>query len=192
MTPTHREMSKSDVAQLKAAIQSRWSGEPSAKARRYIGSFFTTIRTGKKIVAQVEGNHGTYTVSLQVGEQGLSSARSCYIGKAGFCHHCEALVFTFAKEDSLFKKVKATKLEAIQSIKEIKAYLEGITLESLIKQLADNGITQKAFAEGIGMNPRQLSAIKSSELRNRYFNELGATKLACLWILEHVKRLKAM
>lgn len=24
--------------------------------------------------------------------------------------------------------------------------------------------------------------------RNRYFNELGATKLACLWVLEHCKK----
>ena len=46
------------------------------------------------------------------------------------------------------------------------------------------GITQKAFAESIGMNSRHLSAVKSSERRNRYFNELGAVKVACLWFLE--------
>lgn len=34
------------------------------------------------------------------------------------------------------------------------------------------------------MNSRQLSAVKSSELRNRFYHELGATKLACLWVLE--------
>jgi len=51
-------------------------------------------------------------------------------------------------------------------------------------------ITQKALAEGMGMNPRHLTAIKSSELRNRYFNELGATKLACLWVLEHCKKVQ--
>jgi hypothetical protein len=37
------------------------------------------------------------------------------------------------------------------------------------------------------MNPRHLTAIKSSEARHRYFNELGATKLACLWVLENLK-----
>ncbi len=46
------------------------------------------------------------------------------------------------------------------------------------------------FAESIKMNTRHLSAIKSSELRNRYFNELGATKLACLWVLEHCAQSK--
>jgi hypothetical protein len=36
------------------------------------------------------------------------------------------------------------------------------------------------------MNPRHLTAVKSKELRNRYFNELGAIKLASLWVLEHM------
>src|SRR5215468_6365604 len=36
------------------------------------------------------------------------------------------------------------------------------------------------------MNTRHLAAIKSSELRHRYFTELGATKLACLWVVEHL------
>jgi hypothetical protein len=57
-------------------------------------------------------------------------------------------------------------------------------------QLKDKGITQKAFAEQIGMNTRHLAAIKSSELRHHYFNELGATKLACLWVLEHLGKTK--
>jgi hypothetical protein len=60
----------------------------------------------------------------------------------------------------------------------------------LLTQLKDKGITQKAFAEQIGMNTRHLAAIKSSELRYHYFNELGATKLACLWVLEHLGKTK--
>ena len=55
-------------------------------------------------------------------------------------------------------------------------------------QLKGKGITQKAFAEQIGMNTRHLAAIKSSELRHHYFNELGATKLACLWVIERLAK----
>jgi hypothetical protein len=47
-----------------------------------------------------------------------------------------------------------------------------------------------ALAEQIGMNTRHLAAIRSSELRHHYFNELGATKLACLWVLEHLGKTK--
>jgi hypothetical protein len=32
---------------------------------------------------------------------------------------------------------------------------------------------------------QHLGAIKRSELRNRFFKELGAVKLACLWMLDH-------
>ncbi|MEA3397376.1 MAG: hypothetical protein U9R05_07935, partial [Chloroflexota bacterium] len=59
------------------------------------------------------------------------------------------------------------------------------TLADALSQLKARGITQKAFAASIGMNTRHLLAVKSSERRNRYFNELGALKLACLWVLEH-------
>jgi uncharacterized Zn finger protein len=184
-------MSASEIAQLKTAIQRRWAGDPSAKARRYIGTFFNATRAGTKLAAQVEGNHGMYTVSIQVGRPGLVSACSCYIGKHGFCHHCEAFGFAFLRREAFFNPIQPVQLEDIQDVKDVQIFLEGMTLESLLKKLADQGITQKAFAEGIGMNSRQLSAIKSSELRNRYFNELGATKLACLWVLEHVKNTKA-
>jgi len=53
--------------------------------------------------------------------------------------------------------------------------------------MKERGVTQTAFAESIGMNPRHLAAIKSSEARHRYFNELGATKLAVLWAIENVE-----
>ena len=60
-------------------------------------------------------------------------------------------------------------------------------LGTLLDELKSKGITRKAFAESIGMSPRQLSSIQSSEARHHYYNELGATKLACLWVLEHIK-----
>jgi len=54
-----------------------------------------------------------------------------------------------------------------------------------VDQLKARGITQKAFAASIGMSTQHLAAVKASERRNRYFHELGALKLACLWVLTH-------
>ena len=102
-------MSEADIEKLRSAIQSRWSGDPSLKAMRYTESFFNQIRTAKKIVAQVEGNHGIYTVSIQLKGSGLSAACSCYVGKEGLCHHCEALAFAFLRSDSYFKEIEAKK-----------------------------------------------------------------------------------
>jgi hypothetical protein len=84
--------------------------------------------------------------------------------------------------------VKQKPINRIRTVGELESYLKAETLDSLLKELKAQGITQKEFAEIIGMNPRHLSSIKSSELRNRYYNELGATKLACLWMIEHFKK----
>jgi hypothetical protein len=179
-------MARSDGELLISAIRSHWPGPPGDKASRYVGQFFNATRRGAKISAQVEGNYGTYTVSIQVEDRGLSSACSCYIGKGGGCHHCHALAITFLNDPGAFREIQAKALSQVHSLPELKEYLQGTTLDTLLSELEAAGISQKAFAEGIGMNARHLTAVKSSELHNRYYHELGATKLACLWVLEHL------
>jgi uncharacterized Zn finger protein len=177
-------MLQTDVDVLKEALQRHWPGQPGDKTKRYVGRFFNGTRLGTKISAQVEGNHGTYTVTIRVDEKGITSACSCYIGKHGYCHHCTALALTFLNDPSSFREIKTKPLAAVQALAELTEYLQSVTLDSLLQELKAHGITQKAFAEGIGMNSRHLSAVKSSELRNHFYHELGATKLACLWVLE--------
>ena len=126
------------------------------------------------------GNHGTYTATVQLDPQGLTSACSCYIGKHGYCHHCEALALTFLSDPGQFKVVTPTQRKDVRTLTDVQAYLQSVTLEALLAQLKDKGITQKAFVEQIGMHTRHLAAIKSSELRHHYFHELGVTKLACV------------
>ncbi len=177
----------SDIEALQAAIRAQWRAAPSEKAKRYVGRFYEATRIGSKIVAKIEGNHGTYVVSIESTAGRVSSGCSCYVGKGGSCHHCEALAHTFLRNPSAFHEVQPTAREAIQSLADLQAYLQDVTLETLVAELKANGITQSAFAASIGMNTRHLSAVKSSELRNHFFHELGATKLACLWVLEHIK-----
>jgi hypothetical protein len=174
----------SDIETLLAAIQAHWKDAPGEKASRYIGRFFDGTRRGTKIVAKVVGNHGTYTVSIEAGGGGVTSACSCYIGKAGYCHHCVALAHTFLRAPGSFREIQPVPREAVGGLPELQTYLSGVALEDLLAQLKAHGITQKAFAEGIGMSSRHLGAIKSAEARNHFFNELGATKLAVLWVME--------
>ncbi len=177
-------MPTSDLEILKSTIQENWPSEPGDKAKRYVGQFFGATRLGAKIMANVLGNHGTYTVSMQVKEGRLDSACSCYIGKYGGCHHCKALAITFLQDTTKFRELKQRNLDEVVELADIPEYLRSVTLIELIQELKKKGITQKAFAESIGMSSQKLAAIKSSEKRNRYFHELGATKLACLWVLE--------
>jgi len=181
-------MSRSDIETLVQAIKTRWPDAPGEKARKYVGQFFNVTRLGTRIAGQVVGNYGTYTVSIQSDEQGVSSACSCYIGKHGYCHHCHALALTFLDDPQAFVELKTRPLHEVQQLSDLEEYLRGVTLDSLLDELRAKGMTQKAFAEAIGMNSRHLSAVKSSERRNRYYNELGAIKLACLWVLEHFQQ----
>ncbi len=183
-------MADTELAQLQRTIKRQWSRVPSQKARPYVNAFFAAVRTGTKITAKVVGNHGTYTVSMQLDTHSLTSACSCYIGKHGHCHHCEALAITFLREPGVFKVVTPQSVKSVQSLPDVAGYLQHRTLDALLKELKTHGITQTAFAESIGMNTQHLSAIKVSELRNRSFHALGATKLACLWALEHLGKTK--
>lgn len=178
-------MSKSDVKELVKALSERWPRTRSEKVQRYVGQFFDATRLGTKVSARVKGNHGNYTVSIDVDDQGTSSACSCYIGKYGNCHHCYALALTFIDDSNAFVELRTRALHETECLSELVEYLRGETLDVLMERLRSHGITQKAFAEAIGMSSRQLSVIKSSERSNRHHRELGATKLACLWVLEH-------
>jgi len=173
---------------MQKLIRSAWSRTPGEKARRYISKFYALERIGERITGKVEGNHGTYTVSILVDGNHVSSTCSCYIGKHGYCHHCEALAHTFFQDPTAFVEVISKGTAELSALDDLPNYLKTTTLDMLLSELKAKGITQKAFAESIGMNPRHLGAVKSSEQRNHYFNELGAIKLACLWMLDHISK----
>jgi uncharacterized Zn finger protein len=153
-------MTDRDVEILSAAIRQRWSLPPGDKAQRYIGKFYNCTRTGAKIKAQVEGNHGIYTVTLQAEAQGLVSACSCYIGKEGYCHHCQALGATFLKNSSAFLVITPKPLKAVHELADVQGYLKSVTLESLLVELKEKGISQKSVAEALGLSANHLSSMK--------------------------------
>ncbi|MGH9752737.1 MAG: hypothetical protein ACREA2_08125 [Blastocatellia bacterium] len=177
----------SEVEEIREAIlRNEWHISGHEKVARYVGRFFDRQRTGKKIVAKVVGNHGTYTVSLAVQNGRANGSCSCYVGRGG-CHHCVALAKTFLGDPESFVAVIRKKRTSIRTLDGLASYLEGITLDELAEKMKERGITQTAFAESVGMSPRHLTAIKSSEARHRYFHELGVTKLAVLWVIENIE-----
>lgn len=176
----------SDTIKLQKSLKKTWEKKSSEKVKRYIGQFHERKKLETRISGKVEGNHGIYTVTIQLQEDRISSACSCYIGKHGYCHHCEALAKTYLENSESFQELGTRKIEEVNNLQDLELYLQSETLDSLLKQLKKKGITQKSFAESIGMSSRKLSSIKSSEQRNRFYNELGATKLAVLWVMEHL------
>ncbi len=181
-------MDNQDAIILRDAIQERWpqSHADSPKVKRYVGKFWDRQRRERKITAVVAGNHGNYTISIEMREATLRSTCNCYKGKHGYCHHCVALGLTFLAEPDSFVVIEKVEKTAVSDLDTLKSYLNSVTLDDLTKQMRAKGITQKAFCESIGMNPQHLTVVKSSERRNRHFHELGAMKLAILWALEHL------
>lgn len=179
-------MNNSELEILQSALRDTWpQSRLGDKAQGYVGKFFECTRIGTRISAKVKGNHGIYTVSIRVDGDKTESACSCYIGKHGFCHHCAALAITFLRDPTNFQVIERKQRDEVQSLTDLSAYLAHMSLESLLQQLKEHGITQTAFAQSIGSTSQHLAAVKKSELRNRFHNELGAIKLACLWMLEH-------
>jgi hypothetical protein len=175
-----------DENEFKAIIEADWGQIFHPKVRLYIGKFFERTRTGNKLAAKVHGNYGVYRVSIEVKGKETRGACSCYVG--GGCHHCSALAHTFLKSPDSFAVIKRKTLRKVTRLEDVSAYLQGTTLDELLGKLKAAGVTQKDFCAAIGMNPRHLSSVKSSELSNRYYKELGAIKLACLWMIELANR----
>ncbi len=188
----------SDLDALREAVQAKWilRTEPDGKAKPYVDKFTGRQRRGRNIWAQVVGNHGTYTVSIRLEETHLTSACSCYKGRRGYCHHVTALAYTFLKTPDSFILIPtiavdtitadAIALEEVKDLGSLGTYLNGVTLDDLVAQMKKKGISQKAFAESLGLSVQHLSAVKRAERSNRTYHELGAIKLACVWVLTHL------
>jgi uncharacterized Zn finger protein len=140
-------MKQTDIDALEEAIQSHWPSTINAKSRRYLNKFFDRTRGGHKIAAKVVSNHGTYTVSIEVKVGERSSVCSCYVGRDGHCHHCDALAHTFIHDPESFQIVEQKELRGVRTPEDLQSYLKGVTLDSLIKDLKAERITQKQFAE---------------------------------------------
>ncbi|MCE7982920.1 MAG: hypothetical protein DYG89_17185 [Caldilinea sp. CFX5] len=174
-----------ELKQLQAAIQRAWSHPPSDKVARYIDKFFECQRIGSRISGRVEGNHGIYRVSIRATNEGVDSACSCYIGKGGYCHHCAAMAITFLRNPAAFPAIERKERKDVQSLSDLGQYLAHTTLASLLEQIKAQGISVSDFAQAIGSNTQRLTAMKKGEQSNRVNRELGAVKLACLWVMEH-------
>lgn len=178
-------MNDPELELLQSVLHRTWSAISGPRVKEYVGKFSACMRVGTRISGQVQGNHGLYKVSISVEGESVESACSCYIGKGGGCHHCAALAHTFLNAPTAFQVVARKERKEVHGLGDLKEYLAHTTLESLVQQLKEHGITQSAFAESIGCSSQHLAAVKRSELRHHYFHELGAMKLACLWVLEH-------
>lgn len=80
--------------------------------------------------------------------------------------------------------MKPMTLPKFDNLNELETYLQDTSLESLLDECRQRGITQKRLAEMFRLPSNFLSVVKRSERKGHYFNFIGACKIACLYVLE--------
>ena len=158
----------SEISALQTAIRAQWRAAPSEKAKRYMGQFFETTRSDRRSPARCMATMAPTSCPSSPQRTACRPAVAAISAKAAFATIAKRWRTRSSESPQIFREVQPTAREAIRSLADLQAYLQGVTLETLLAELKANGITQTAFAASIGMNTRHLSAVKSSELRNHF------------------------
>ncbi|WP_141509057.1 helix-turn-helix domain-containing protein [Candidatus Chloroploca asiatica] len=178
------------VAQL---LQSRWQGAPSPKTQKYINTFFDIFTLRNGLYAKVQGNHGVYRVSIFEYNDQIDATCSCYIGKHGYCHHCEALARTFLLDATTIPPVPAYHIADVRTAttpEQINQYIRSTALAELLQELERNRISIKSVAASLGVSPQRIRALIKKEQHQGVVDELTPIKLSCLWLLDQLNREK--
>ena len=129
------------MSQTDAEQQALWKllddggriAKSDVKAQSYVNEFFDRQRWGRKITAKVEGNHGTYAVSIDGTGEVEKAGCSCYIGRAGGCHHGRALAETFLADPASFVPQEIVRREEIRSLEDLQKWQKGALLSELVE-----------------------------------------------------------
>jgi uncharacterized Zn finger protein len=177
-----------NIAFSELQLRSRVDAKTYQRAQEYIGHFTHRTIDENEISGKVKGNYGTYTTFLRVSDRYLEGRCSCQAADEMFCKHSVALGLTYLEAPENFKKKKKVGRKEITGLDDISHYLSSVTLDDLVKELKEKGITQKRTIEILNMNPGLFGSAKRCEQRGRYYNFLGALKLSCLYLLDLVEQ----
>jgi hypothetical protein len=179
-----------EIEEFKTIISKKFDKfSTEGKVGKYFGEFYNGEIKKDRIIANVVGNHGEYTVSLRIYGEIVDDQCSCYIGKNG-CHHTIALAKTFLKNPDEFEFIKEVKRPRIKHINKIREYLDYVTLQDLSTELDGLGFSEADIARATGTSSGHISAVRRSEARGRYFKELGVIKMAFLWMIDNAKKIR--
>jgi methionyl-tRNA synthetase len=129
---------------VKQILRIRWQRTTSPKTQKYINQFFDIFTVRGGLYAKVEGNHGTYRVAIFQYNDQIDATCSCYIGKNGYCHHCEALARTFLLNPTGITAIPThhvVDVLAATTPQQINDYIRSTALDEIIHELERQGIS---------------------------------------------------
>lgn len=151
----------------------------------YIGNFYDCCIDGRTITGKVKGNHGEYSVSVTIGDNGDIAAYSCLCKRssAEFCKHAAALGITFMENPWLFHAKSIDKTE-IKSFNDLRYYLSITTLKDMVSSLKTNGLNLSDLAYLLNVSVSQLSSVIKEDMAGKIHLLTEPVKLACLYLLD--------
>ncbi len=159
-----------------------------SRAQDYVGAFENLEITPREIRGNVTGNYGTYTTILRRIGDDLEFACSCPAADDMDCKHAAALGLTYMRDPGSFKEIAAANRAEVRALADVSKFLKGRSLEQLVEELRDRGVTQKQVVEILGINSGLFGSAKRLEKRGRRYGLLNACKLACAYLLEVVEQ----
>ncbi|PDW00642.1 hypothetical protein [Candidatus Viridilinea mediisalina] len=168
-------------------LQARWHSTISGKAQTYVGQFFDAFTLRQGVYAKVQGNHGIYRVSIFPGNKNVSATCSCYIGKSGYCHHCEALAHAFLLYPETFTaipKYTMADVSAATTPERIHSVVRSLALAAVIEELEQNNMNLKGIAVSMGVSEQKIRSLIKKERQQGIIDDLTPLKLACVWLLQ--------
>jgi hypothetical protein len=154
-----------------------------SRAQDYVGGFFGTEACPREIRGEVTGNYGTYTTVLRRVGDALECVCSCPAAEDMDCKHAAALGLTYLRDPGSFKELATADRTEVRALVDISKFLKGTSLEELVTELRDRGITQKQVVEILGINSGLFGSAKRLEKRGQRYGFLNACKLACAYLL---------
>lgn len=170
---------------IQQILKTRWQETVTAKTQHYIGAFFDMFSLRHGIYAKVQGNHGIYRVSIFPEKSHPEATCSCYIGKDGYCHHCEALAHTFLLNPLAFTIIPEQHIADIIGAtipEQINTATRSAALADIVEELERNGIRVKDVAESMGLSAQRFRAMIKRERQQGIVDDLTPIKLACVWL----------
>lgn len=184
-------------------LSQNWPERTPHKAVHYVDAFDDRARIGNRIEGYVQGNYGTYRVSIDVSSTSMEVSCSCPAGATwDDCKHVIALAKTFIEFPESFPLLEELSWKDIVGFEDLHLFSRTNSVESLVTKIRREGMATIELATILDMALDDLDGSASfdeeddfgiDDLPSRTLlqAESRVIKIALLWVLERIATRKA-
>ncbi len=129
------------------------------RAENYVGKFHNCSIDNSCIKGTIKGNHGDYTVSMDIDTDPIQFKCDCEKGQEVFCKHAAALGLTYIYTPWVFASNQKMDRNALRTTDDIQFYVKTTKLKQLLDDLKAAGVSVSQLAELTGIAMKQISCL---------------------------------